>query len=261
MSIASIVTDSPRPVGGPNPILRATVDSVVGPSLKDARVAWGVAAAGYFALYLASLFVRLESEWRHWISLVLVPLAIVVLLRRIRPDAASPRPALEEFGLDWRRWSQGLVWAIPIGLALCALQFWASRDAALMLNLLQSKRAWTLVPTAIGLSFVTAGFTEEFFFRGFLQMRFRRLFRHTTIAIAITSFLFGLYHLPYAYLNPRWPSHGNWTAAAGAAFGQGIPGGVILGVVFHKSRNNLLASVTVHSLINVFPIALALARH
>ena len=231
------------------------------PALKDARVVWAITAAGYFALYFAALFVRLESEWRHWISLVLLPLVIVVVLRRVRPDADSPRSVLAEFGLERRRWAQGLVWAIPIGFALCALQFWASRDAPLMVNLLQSTRAWTLVPTAFGLSFVTAGFTEEFFFRGFLQVRFRQLFGHAAIAIAITSLLFGLYHLPYAYLNPHWPSHGHWTAAAGAAFGQGIPGGLILGVIFHKSRENLLASVTVHSLINLFPIALGLARH
>jgi hypothetical protein len=32
-------------------------------------------------------------------------------------------------------------------------------------------------------------------------------------------------------------------------------------VVFHKSHGNLFAAVTVHALINLFPIALSLARH
>lgn len=216
-------------------------------------------AVGYFSIYLAYLFVHRESEWWHWVSLVGVPLAITI----ISPAASGDPPLrpLAALGINRARIGNGLIWAGPLGLALCGLQFWASRDAALMADLLASPRALRLVPVALGFSLVTAGFTEEFFFRGFLQGRLYRAFGRAWPAILITSLLFGAYHLPYAYMNPRWPSHGDWRAAFGAAFGQGVPGGLILGVVFHRSRGNLFAPVTVHALINLFPIVLSLARH
>jgi membrane protease YdiL (CAAX protease family) len=218
-----------------------------------------IVALSYFALYLACLFWRLESEWLHWISLVLVPVAIVAVLQRWQPPG-DRYPVLAWFGIERARLLNGLPWAVPIGILLCALQFWASRDGQLMARLVFSSRALTLLPTALGLSLVTAGFTEEFFFRGFLQTSLHRALGRAWLAIIVTSVLFGLYHLPYAYLNPRWPSHGHWPAAVSAAFGQGIPAGLILGTVFHKSRENLLASVTIHALINLFPISLAIAR-
>lgn len=70
------------------------------------------------------------------------------------------------------------------------------------------------------------------------------------------SLLFGLCHLPYAYLNPRWPSHGNWPGAFALAFGQGIPMGLILGTMYARTKNNLFACIVVHALINSFPAML-----
>ena len=56
---------------------------------------------------------------------------------------------------------------------------------------------------------LTAGFTEEFFFRGFLQTRLEVLTRSRVAAVLLASICFGLYHLPYAYFNPAWPSAGD----------------------------------------------------
>ena len=42
----------------------------------------GWAAAIYFCMYLAYLFVSYESELLHWLTLVALPLALVFLLRR-----------------------------------------------------------------------------------------------------------------------------------------------------------------------------------
>lgn len=217
-----------------------------------------VVALAYFVLFLAYLFLHRESEIGHWLSMVLGPIALAAATRRLaRSD--SP-PLLASFGLRRSQWSSGLRWAVPLGLLLCGLQFWASRDSRAMLGVLATPAAFKIVPVALALSVAFAGFTEEFFFRGFLQSRLRDALSRPWVAIVMTAILFGAYHLPYAYFNPRWPSHGDWTAAAGAAFGQGIPGGLILGTVFHRSRGNLLASVVVHALINLFPITLSLAR-
>lgn len=72
-------------------------------------------------------------------------------------------------------------------------------------------------------------------------------------AVLISAALFGLYHLPYAYLNPRWPSHGDLDAALLAAMGQGGIAGLILGAVFVRAQGNLLAPVVVHAMTNALP--------
>ncbi|MBI4429371.1 MAG: CPBP family intramembrane metalloprotease [Ignavibacteriales bacterium] len=115
-----------------------------------------------------------------------------------------------------------------------------------------------LFPLAIVLMLFTAGFTEEFFFRGFLQTRLQQLFSSNVVGVIVSSILFGIYHLPYAYLNPRWPSHGNLPEAFWSALGQGIPMGLILGTLYVRTKNNLLSCVVVHSLLNSLPAMLAI---
>ncbi|NIQ59935.1 MAG: hypothetical protein GWN85_42720 [Gemmatimonadetes bacterium] len=56
-----------------------------------------------------------------------------------------------------------------------------------------------------------------------------------------------------AYLNPNWPSAGDWGAAWSAALGQGVPAGLILGGLYLVSGRNLIACVLLHSMINAVP--------
>lgn len=106
---------------------------------------------------------------------------------------------------------------------------------------------------------VTAGFTEEFFFRGYLQTRLEVLTGSAGLAILIAALFFSLYHLPYALLNPRWPSAGSLPLALGAAFANGIPGCLILGALCVKSGQYLLPCIILHSMINAAP-AMTLIR-
>ena len=139
---------------------------------------------------------------------------------------------------------------------LSALQLVLSRNSGEILSILSSGKALYLFPLSVVLMLFTAGTTEEIFFRGILQTRLQQRLRSKFYAIVLTSVLFGLYHLPYAYLNPRWPSHGNWEAAFGAAFGQGVPMGLILGAMYASTKNNLIACALVHALINSLPAML-----
>lgn len=167
----------------------------------------------YFAAYLAYLFARPESESLHWVSLV----------------------------------------AVPFGLVLGALQLLLSSRAGAIRGFLEDGSIAWLLPIVFLLMFLTAGFTEELFFRGFLQPRLERLTGSAAAGLVLASLCFGLYHLPYAYLNPRWPSAGDWGAAWTAALGQGVPGGLILGGVYLGSRRNVVACAVVHALINTLP--------
>ena len=99
----------------------------------------------------------------------------------------------------------------------------------------------------------TTALTEEVFFRGYLQTRLERLTGSRFAGLLLASVLFGVYHLPYAYLNPMWPSSGDWGAAFSAALGQGIPGGLILGGLFIYARGNLVAPILVHAAVDLLP--------
>ncbi|MDH3492016.1 MAG: CPBP family intramembrane metalloprotease [Acidobacteriota bacterium] len=207
----------------------------------------------YFLLYLGYLFWSLESEFVHWLTLVAVPFLIIYLIRRGQQSPLGD--SLAAVGIEKNNWRTGLIWALLIGLGLSALQLAASNKAPALWDLILSGKAFYLLPLAFILLIFTAAFTEEFFFRGVIQTRLGDLFKNRIFAVVITSVLFGLYHLPYAYLNPRWPSYGNFGAALAASLGQGIVGGLILGTVFERSKRNLFASVLVHALINLLPAA------
>jgi membrane protease YdiL (CAAX protease family) len=205
----------------------------------------------YFAAYLGYLFLHQENEIFHWLSLVLVPLFLLLALRRQR--GSSIRDTLASVGLSSNSWKRGLWWAALLGIGLSAAQLVISNRSADFLPLITSGQALYLFPIALGFLLVTAGFTEEFFFRGVLQTRLGNMWGSKVGAVLATSVLFGLYHIPYAYFNPNWPSHGEWGAAIGSAMGQGIVGGLILGAVYERAERNLIASVVVHSLINALP--------
>jgi membrane protease YdiL (CAAX protease family) len=215
-------------------------------------------ALTYFALYILYLFVSLEGELLHWFTMVLIPFGFFFLYQSRRFGSRSIRSTLSSFGLTKGKLLNGLKWAILIGLTLSFLQLFLSRYSDQILSNLRSGRFVYLFPMALVLMLLTAGFTEEFFFRGLLQTRLQQLFASKIVAVIVTSILFGIYHIPYAYLNPRWPSHGNLPEALSSALGQGIPMGLILGTVYARTKNNLVACVVVHSLLNSFPAMLAI---
>ena len=212
-----------------------------------------ILALAYCGLYFALQLVRLEGEGGHWGSLVALPLAGLVWLRRKDGLATALRCALASVGLRRGRLVRGLVWAVPLGLALSFLQLLISRQREAFLALIDSGRAFALFPLVLVLLLLTAGFTEEFFFRGVVQTRMERWSGSRFIAIAAAALLFALYHFPYAWLHPAWPTVGDAGAALRVSLVEGIPAGIILGLVFRGSGNNLVAAAVTHALINVFP--------
>jgi membrane protease YdiL (CAAX protease family) len=205
----------------------------------------------YLVLYLVYLFFNPESDLLHWVSLVVLPLLLLFVLRR--GEDRRPGPLLGSVGLSRGNLRRRLGLAAMLGIGIGLLQPLISRHAGELASAITSGRALFLLPLAFLLVLFTAGFTEEFFFRGILQTRVESLFRSKAFGVAITSILFGVYHLPYAYLNPNWPSAGDWGAAWLSAMGQGVPAGVLLGVLYVVSGRNLLACVLMHTLLNAVP--------
>lgn len=210
----------------------------------------------YFLIYMIYLFLSPESEFWHWVTLVCIPISLLYLLQFRKSGSRNALMTLKEFGLEKSKLWNGVLWAILIGATLAALQLLLSRNKEDILTLFQSGQYLHLLPKAVFIMFITAGFTEEFFFRGFLQTRFQNVFKSNIISIVLTSFAFGFYHLPYAYLNPQWPSYGNLQDAVSLAFSQGVPAGLILGTVYSRTGYNLMASIIVHTMINALPAML-----
>jgi membrane protease YdiL (CAAX protease family) len=148
---------------------------------------------------------------------------------------------------------RGLFLALGLCVAVGLFQIVASRQGDEIVALLTSSRALVVLPLVMAFLLFTTALTEEVFFRGYLQTRLERLTGSRFAGLLLASVLFGVYHLPYAYLNPMWPSSGDWGAAFSAALGQGIPGGLILGGLFIYARGNLVAPILVHAAVDLLP--------
>jgi membrane protease YdiL (CAAX protease family) len=204
----------------------------------------------YFFIYLAYLFATLETEFVHWVTMIFIPVGLVAFYAGA---GGRLRRTLASFGLRWGTLRNGLGLTLGLGVAVSLFQIgysWRSDD---IIALLASTRALVALPLTFLFLVLFTGATEEMFFRGYLQTRLERLTGSKWWGLLLASLLFGLYHLPYAYLNPRWPSSGDWGAALVASFGQGVPGGLILGGLFLYSKRNLMAPLVLHACINLLP--------
>ena len=211
-------------------------------------------ALAYFALYLAFSFWSPGSEMRNYLTLVAVPLLLVVFLRRGDPINRRPSPVLASFGLRRGNLKTGLVVALILGLLLGLFQLTQRSAGPELWELIRTGRALYLFPLAAALGLMTAGFTEEFFFRGFLQTRVERLTGSAWIAVLLVTVAFGLYHVPFAYLNPNWPTAGDFPAALRLGMVEGGLGGVVLGAAYVLWKRNLLACIVLHGMIDAVPI-------
>lgn len=205
--------------------------------------------AAYFAVLLAYLFVHPESEFEHWISLVALPLVGIWLVRG-RP---SIRSVVASLGLERGRRRRGLGLALALGLVIQPIQLLNEGNRVELLEVLARPFGWVYLVAALPLLVVTVGTTEEVFFRGLLQRRLHDASGSAAWGIALATAAFVLYHVPYAYLNPAWPSAGSLGHAFQLAAVNGAIGGIVLGIVYVRSGRNLLSTVLLHAMVNWVP--------
>ena len=133
-------------------------------SFPSRRESW--AALAYSCAYLAYLFATLESELAHWLTLVVLPVLIALTFGGWR---RSPAEVLTTFGLRRENWRRGVGWALLLGALITVGQLTLFGHRREILALIESGQALWLYPLMLLLMFGMAGFTEEFFFRGFLS--------------------------------------------------------------------------------------------
>ena len=214
-------------------------------------------APAYFAVYMGWLFLTLEGEVAHWATMVLIPVTLVTAFNTGTFPARLGQ-TLRSMGLRPERPARGMALTVGLCLAVNLFQINFSRMGDEIMALLTSARAFVVLPAVLLFLLVLTALTEEVFFRGYLQTRLERLTGSRWWGLVVSSVLFGVYHLPYAYLNPNWPSHGDWSAAWASAMGQGVAGGLILGGLFLYTGRNLYAPILLHAAVNLLPGAVLL---
>lgn len=205
-----------------------------------------VALAMYAVAYVAYLFWNPEGELFHWITLVAIPAGVVAVAGRYR----SQREVLRSVGLT-KQTAQGWWLAGGFAIAFQVIQLANRTQRATLSAVFSAPSRLYVVPLAFVLLLGTAATTEEFFFRGLLQTRFATVCKSEAAGVALATLAFIAYHVPYAYL--KWPSAGNARAAWEAAVTNALVAGVPLGLVYWRSRHNLLPAIFLHASIDLLP--------
>ncbi len=208
-----------------------------------------VFAACYFATYMGYLFLHPEGELLHWLTLVLLPLLGVFHVGRY----SGLTELLSSIGLRGGRLRAGFGWMLVLAAGFQVIQLLNERQRLEFLAIIREPFGFLLPLLALALLLVTVASTEEVFFRGVLQTRLADRYRSQLVALVLATLAFIVYHVPYAYLNPAWPSAGDFPAALRVAAINGGVGGAALGLVYWRSGNNLVAAVLLHAGIDLIP--------
>jgi protein-S-isoprenylcysteine O-methyltransferase Ste14/membrane protease YdiL (CAAX protease family) len=203
----------------------------------------------YFAAYLAYLFLYLEGELLQWVTLVALPLGVLPFLGFYR----SLGGVLDSVGLSGARSRRGLPIVLLLGVAVQGVQLLNTHQREDLLQVLRQPNGFLMPLAAFALLLCTVATTEEIFFRGLLQTRLANRLHSDAAGWVVATLAFTAYHLPYAYLNPNWPSAGHLGAAIQLAVANGLLTGAVIGAVYWRNGRNLLAAILLHAFIDLIP--------
>lgn len=113
-----------------------------------------------------------------------------------------------------------------------------------------------LTPFEVIYYLITPAFSEEWFYRGFIQQKLERVTSQTKSWI-IGGLLFGALHIPTDFFGPIWYNNGQSIFNSTISLINQILTGCIWGILFIKTRN-LLPCIASHYFINFMPGLIAL---
>lgn len=173
-------------------------------------------------------------------GLILVPILWYKFVNQISLKEMFTRLQLRREGLSnailWGFITVIVAFAVTISISLLYM-FFTKTDPSKFSNIPDLQLLFSI--PALYLLVTVQPFCEEFFFRGFL---FEKIIRRSgpTIAILVTSILFGVSHLSYTYA---------YAAVIAVILG------VLLAVVVYKTKN-LYSAIFAHTLINIASLSL-----
>jgi membrane protease YdiL (CAAX protease family) len=173
-------------------------------------------------------------------GLILVPLLWYKLVNRITLKEMFARLNLRKEGLNnailWGIITVIVAFAITMAIGLVYL-FLTKTNPNTLSNIPDLQQLFSI--TSLYLIVAIQPFCEEFFFRGFLLEKITKA-GGTTIAVVITSVLFGLSHLTYTYA---------YTAIVAVVLG------LLFALVVLKTKN-LYSAIFAHTIINITSLTL-----
>jgi len=191
---------------------------------------------------------ELVNQFTNWLFLVIVPFGLLVLTRG---RGLALRATLRSVGFTRAGLKDALKLAAIVGpLSIPVLYFAGDQQrAAIQMIFHEPFQAIGPFLTSLALALLTAGFVEEFFFRGVLQSRLASYLGSEWRGLLVASVLFGLFHLPMYFFSSFEPTHGNFVwALAGVIVEQAVVG-ILLGVLWARTHN-LAAPLLVHAFVN-----------
>jgi len=206
----------------------------------------------WLAIYIALValtakgMLPLVNEFSNWLWLVVIPLAAVKISNK-----ATVKETLGIVGLCGEATKQP--WKKKTALMclmLAPFLIWAAhaRFNITFGSIMESPATLLLFPVMFLLMMLTAGSTEEIFFRGIVQRNIYNAAKSQVIAVLASALLFALFHFPWAYFS--WPhTQGNALLSAANIMTEQFVSGVFLGIVFIRS-SNLWTVIVLHSFIN-----------
>jgi membrane protease YdiL (CAAX protease family) len=222
----------------------------------------------YFVVYFAYLFVYPEHDLVHWVSLVAVPLGVMAMGRLVQERAGASRNTdtqdsrrhfvsdlLASTGIHRRGMRRAAKYGLLVGIPLCAANYFTlgSEETARLSSLVSTGQVVIVLPIAFVFVFLTAGLTEELFFRGILQAKLVERLGSKRLGVIAASVCFGLYHLPYSLATSAGRSALSVLDHPAVVVLQATAMGLILGAMFEKCERQLFAPVLAHTLVNLLP--------
>ena len=188
----------------------------------------------------------LVNELTNWLWIVIIPLIIVKFANK-----ATIKETLSIIGLmgpatkqPWKRKT------LLMCLIIAPLLIWSAhgRFGITFATVAESPATLLFFPLMFALMMLTAGTTEEIFFRGIIQRNLYNSTKSQIVAVLVSAFLFALFHLPWAYF--LWPhTQGDLLLSFAGVMTEQFTAGVFLGAVFIRS-SNLWTVIILHSFIN-----------
>lgn len=199
--------------------------------------------------------VPLGNEFGRWLWFIVLPLAFLYLARKREGGIKS---LLGSIGLH-RPGKVVLLGLVAYIVMIPVIPVIVPEDQLKEFTELFGNplSALGMLLLAFVLSLLTAATTEEVLFRGLLQSRLARVTGNEVRACLITAFIFGIYHLPYAYYSEYWPTQGNLAWAVSSVLSEQMLTGLLLGVMWIRTRN-ILVPILFHALVNTMPIMTSL---
>jgi membrane protease YdiL (CAAX protease family) len=191
----------------------------------------------------------LANEFGKWLWFVIIPFILLLVVRGPQTDIIA---VLRSVGFHRHRLGKAVLLGFLAFIFMIPFAVWsfsAAQQQKLLEIFQKPLNLLIVVPISFILAFITAGFTEEVFFRGIIQSRLAKVIGSEMHSCILVAFLFGIYHLPYAYFSPSWPTHGNIVWAISSVLTEQMVTGLLLGVLWLRTRN-IAAPILFHSLVD-----------